>query len=317
MQPHCSEWHFIRHLPTLKLFAIDAATSEHRWTFDPADSTQQHNDIRFILNNNRGVTWWGHDNDQRILYTAGSFLYGVNASNGKLIDSFGSHGRVDLHDGLGREVQDLYVTATSPGIIYKDLFILGSRVDEGPTAAPGHIRAYDVRTGKLQWIFHTIPQPGEFGYDSWDDPIAYKHIGGANSWGGFSLDEQRGILFAPTGSASFDFYGGKRKGANLFANCLLALDAATGTRKWHFQFIHHDVWDRDLPCAPALVTIKKMAILLMRWRRLRNTAWYIFMNGKQANPFIQSKKKRLIPTLRCFMKRYGPPNLLCQHPSHL
>jgi quinoprotein glucose dehydrogenase len=243
--------------PTLKLFAIDAATGAYRWTFDPSDSTQQKNAIRFILNNNRGVTYWVHDNDQRILYTAGSYLYAVNAVNGKLIDSFGHHGRVDLHDGLGRDVKDLYVTATSPGIIYKDLFILGSRVDEGPTAAPGHIRAYDVRTGKQAWIFHTIPQPGEPGYDTWDDPMAYKHIGGANSWGGFSLDEQRGILFAPTGSASFDFYGGKRKGANLFANCLLALDAATGKRKWHFQFIHHDVWDRDLPCAPALVTIKK------------------------------------------------------------
>lgn len=243
--------------PTLKLFAIDAATGQHRWTFDPADSTQQNSVLRFILNNNRGVTYWVHDNDQRIFYTVGSYLLAVNAVTGKLIDSFGQHGRVDLHDGLGREVKDLYVTATTPGIIYKDLYILGSRVDEGAAAAPGHIRAYDVRTGKLQWIFHTIPQPGEYGFDTWDDPIAYKHIGGANSWGGFSLDEQRGILFAPTGSASFDFYGGKRKGANLFANCLLALDAATGKRKWHFQFIHHDVWDRDLPAPPALVTINK------------------------------------------------------------
>lgn len=243
--------------PTLKLFAIDAATGQHRWTFDPADSTQQNSVMRFILNNNRGVAYWVHDNDQRIFYTVGSYLLAINATTGKLIDSFGVHGRVDLHNGLGREVKDLYVTATTPGIVYKDLYILGSRVDEGAAAAPGHIRAYDVRTGKLQWIFHTIPQPGEYGYDTWDDPIAYKHIGGANSWGGFSLDEQRGILFAPTGSASFDFYGGKRKGANLFANCLLALDAATGKRKWHFQFIHHDVWDRDLPAPPALVTINK------------------------------------------------------------
>lgn len=247
--------------PTLKLFAVDAATGAHRWTFDPADSTQQSNVMRFILNNNRGVTYWSHDSDQRILYTAGSFLYAVNAATGRLIDSFGNKGRVDLHDGLGRDVKDLYVTATSPGIIYKDLYILGSRVDEGAAAAPGHIRAYDVHTGKMQWIFHTIPQPGEFGFDTWEDSIAYKHIGGANSWGGFSLDEERGILFAPTGSASFDFYGGKRKGANLFANCLLALDAATGKRKWHSQFIHHDVWDRDLPAPPALVTIKKDGVV--------------------------------------------------------
>jgi quinoprotein glucose dehydrogenase len=243
--------------PTLKLFAVDAATGAHRWTFDPADSTLQNSVMQFILNNNRGVTYWSQGNDQRILYTAGSFLYAVNALTGKLIDSFGHQGSVDLHDGLGRNVKDLFVTATSPGIVYKNLYILGSRVDEGAAAAPGHIRAYDVRTGKLQWTFHTIPQPGEFGYDTWEDSIAYKHIGGANSWGGFSLDEKRGILFAPTGSASFDFYGGRRRGANLFANCLLALDAATGTRKWHFQFVHHDVWDRDVPAPPALVTVNK------------------------------------------------------------
>ncbi|MDF2192060.1 PQQ-binding-like beta-propeller repeat protein [Paraflavitalea sp. CAU 1676] len=243
--------------PTTKLFAVDAATGQHKWTFDPADSTQQNNGARFILNNNRGVTYWQGGDDARILYTAGSFVYAVNAATGKLVDSFGTHGRVDLHDGLGRDVGDRFVTATSPGIIYNDLFILGSRVDEGSAAAPGHIRAYDVHSGKIKWIFHTIPQPGEYGYDTWDDPNAYQHIGGANSWGGFALDKERGILFAPTGSASFDFYGGKRLGANLFANCLLALDAATGQRKWHFQFVHHDVWDRDVPCAPALVTVKK------------------------------------------------------------
>jgi quinoprotein glucose dehydrogenase len=141
--------------------------------------------------------------------------------------------------------------------MYKDLFILGSRVEEGAAAAPGHIRAFDVRTGQQRWIFHTIPHPGEPGYETWDDSIAYKHIGGANSWAGLTLDEQRGILFAPTGSASPDFYGGTRKGQNLYANSLLALDAATGKRIWHFQFVHHDVWDWDLPTAPALVTVKK------------------------------------------------------------
>ena len=187
----------------------------------------------------------------------GSYLHCIDATNGQLVRSFGDSGLIDLHNDLGREVQDLFVTATSPGIIYKDLYILGSRVDEGAAAAPGHIRAFDVRTGKLRWIFHTIPQPGEDGYETWEDPEAYKHIGGANSWSGLTLDEERGILFAPTGSASYDFYGGKRKGENLFANCLLALDAATGKRKWHFQFIHHDLWDWDLPAPPALVTIEK------------------------------------------------------------
>ncbi len=243
--------------PRLRLIALDAATGNEKWVFDPDTINKNKEFNHFILNNNRGVTYWEDADDKRILYTAGSMIYAVNALNGKMITSFGNGGRIDLHEGLGRDVKELYVAATSPGIIYKDLYILGSRVDEGPAAAPGHIRAYDVRTGQLKWIFHTIPQPGEFGYDTWEDPEAWKHIGGANSWSGLSLDEQRGILFAPTGSASFDFYGGKRKGSNLFANCLLALDAATGKRIWHFQFIHHDVWDKDLPTPPALVTLNK------------------------------------------------------------
>ena len=243
--------------PRLRLIALDAATGNEKWVFDPDTINKDKEFNHFILNNNRGVTYWEDADDKRILYTAGFMIYAVNALNGKMITSFGNGGRIDLHEGLGRDVKELYVAATSPGIIYKDLYILGSRVDEGPAAAPGHIRAYDVRTGQLKWIFHTIPQPGEFGYDTWEDPEAWKHIGGANSWSGLSLDEQRGILFAPTGSASFDFYGGKRKGSNLFANCLLALDAATGKRIWHFQFIHHDVWDKDLPTPPALVTLNK------------------------------------------------------------
>ena len=239
--------------PTLKLFAVHAVTGKEIWKFDP-DSMS----LNFVLNNSRGVTYWTDGkNDKRILYVASSYLHCVDATNGQLVRSFGDSGLIDLHNDLGREVQDLFVTATSPGIIYKDLYILGSRVDEGAAAAPGHIRAFDVRTGKLRWIFHTIPKPGEPGYETWDDPEAYKHIGGANSWSGFTLDEERGILFAPTGSASYDFYGGKRRGQNLFANCLLALDAETGKRKWHFQFIHHDLWDWDLPAPPVLVTIEK------------------------------------------------------------
>lgn len=241
--------------PRLVLFALDAATGQPKWTFNPQDSNRNKSGSDFIMNNSRGVTWWADGNDQRIFYTAGSILYAVDAGTGKLIPSFGKGGKIDLHDGLGRDVHDLYVTATSPGIIYKDLLIMGTRVSENSDAAPGHIRAYDTRTGQLKWIFHTIPYPGEYGYDTWEDPNAWQHIGGANVWSGFSLDEKRGILFAPTGSASFDFYGGRRRGQNLFADCLLALDAATGKRIWHFQDIHHDTWDKDLPTAPALVTV--------------------------------------------------------------
>jgi quinoprotein glucose dehydrogenase len=244
--------------PTLRLFALHAGTGKKIWEFNPDSMFRNKQIMHFILNNNRGVTYWTNGmDDKRIFYVASSYLHCLDATNGKLIVSLGDSGLVNLHNDLGRDVSDLYVSATSPGIVYKDLFIIGSRVDEGPAAAPGHIRAYDARTGKLRWIFHTIPQPGEYGYETWEDKEAWKHIGGANSWSGFTLDEKRGILFAPTGSASYDFYGGKRRGQNLFANCLLALDAETGKRKWHFQFIHHDVWDWDLPTPPALVTVEK------------------------------------------------------------
>ncbi|MHA4806720.1 outer membrane protein assembly factor BamB family protein [Flavitalea flava] len=241
--------------PRLVVFALDAATGRQKWSFNPQDSNQNRSFMDFILNNNRGVTYWAEGEDRRIFYTAGPKLYALDANTGKLIPSFGNGGKIDLHDGLGQDVHDLYVAATSPGVVFKNLLIMGTRVSEGSDAAPGHIRAYDLRTGELKWIFHTIPQPGEFGYDTWEDPVAWQHIGGANSWSGFSLDEKRGMLFAPVGSASFDFYGGRRKGQGLFANCLLALDAATGKRIWHFQQIHHDTWDRDLPTPPALVTV--------------------------------------------------------------
>ncbi len=242
--------------PQLKLLALDAITGKEKWIFDPHKAKSKgDSSARLTLNNSRGVTYWEEGSDKRIFYSVGPFLFSIHAGSGELITSFGNGGSIDLHDGLERDVHNLSVTSTSPGIIFNDLLIVGTRVSEGSDAAPGHIRAYDVKTGKQRWIFHTIPQPGEFGFDTWEDSTAYRHIGGANSWSGFSLDEKRGILFAPTGSAAFDFYGGKRKGANLFANCLLALDAATGKYIWHFQTVHHDVWDWDIPTPPALVTV--------------------------------------------------------------
>lgn len=245
--------------PQLKLFAIEAGTGKPRWVFNPVDSVAGDNkSLFFILNNSRGVTYWSDgEKDKRIYYTAGSELLAIDAVTGTRVPTFGKNGALDLHEGLDREVADLFVTATSPPVIYKDLLITGSRVDEGPHAAPGHLRAFDVRTGKLKWIFHTIPHPGEDGYESWDDPEAYRFIGGANAWSGLSLDQERGIVYAATGSASYDFYGGRRTGNNLFANSLLAIDATTGKRIWHFQYIHHDVWDRDLSSPPALVTVTK------------------------------------------------------------
>lgn len=242
--------------PQLKLFALDAATGIQKWIFNP-DPGAVFGKTEFAMHNCRGVAYWTDGNEKRIFYTAASKTFAIDAVTGKPIPSFGKGGSIDLHDNLGMDAADLFVVNTSPGIIYKNLLILGSRVDEAPPSAPGHIRAYDVHTGKLAWIFHTIPHPGEPGYETWDDPNAWKNTGGANAWSGFSLDEKRGILFAPTGSASYDFYGGHRKGSNLYANCLLALDAATGKLLWHYQIVHHDLWDKDLPAPPVLVTLNR------------------------------------------------------------
>ncbi len=247
--------------PKLKLFALDAATGKEKWVFSPAvDQTKNGLQVKmnFSMNVCRGVAYYADgNNDKRIFYSAGSNLFCIDAIKGKPISSFGSNGMIDLHNDLGVNAENLYVSSTTPGIIYKDLIIIGARVAEDIPAAPGHIRAYDVHSGKLRWIFHTIPQPGEAGFETWDDKEAYKYTGGANTWAGFSLDEARGIVYAPVGSASYDFYGGKRLGQNLYANSLLALDAATGKRIWHYQTVHHDIWDRDLPTAPVLVTIKR------------------------------------------------------------
>ncbi|PRY16381.1 quinoprotein glucose dehydrogenase [Pontibacter ummariensis] len=240
--------------PKLKLFAVRATTGEEVWKFDPfKDKTAKYHP-------NRGVLYWEDGDDRRILFTAGPTLYALNATTGELVPSFGVHGEVDLHEGLGdvetlgHDVKQLTVDVTTPGVIYKDILIIGSRVSEYGDAAPGYIRAFDVRTGKLKWVFHTIPQPGEYGYETWPKD-AYKRVGGANAWGGLVADLERGVVYTGTGSASFDFYGGNRHGENLFANCILALDAETGKRLWHFQTQHHDIWDRDLPCPPNLVTV--------------------------------------------------------------
>jgi quinoprotein glucose dehydrogenase len=223
--------------PSLKAFALNATNGNLLWKFEPGEANSG-------LGVNRGVTYWEKAED----------LYALNALTGKKIETFGNQGRVSLKEGLGDRAANLMVLSNTPGVIFKNLIIMGSRVHEGPIAAPGYIRAFDVKTGKLVWTFHTIPQPGEYGYETWP-PEAWKKMGGANSWAGMAVDEERGLVFASTGSASFDFYGGNRHGQNLFANCVLALDAETGKRRWHFQTIHHDMWDRDLPAAPVLVTV--------------------------------------------------------------
>jgi len=239
--------------PTVQAFALDAATGKELWKFgDP---------LKVWHSTSRGVTYWqsadrNGEPDKRILYTVGPKLYALDARTGKPIPSFGDNGSTDLHAGLGEQAKDKFVISNTPGTIFDDLIIMPMRLSEGADAAPGYIQAFNVRTGKLAWTFHTIPQPGEFGYDTWPKQT-YQNtdVGGANNWSGMAVDRPRGILYVPTGSAAFDFYGGNRKGQNLFANCLLALDASTGKRLWHFQAVHHDVWDRDFPAPPNLLTV--------------------------------------------------------------
>ena len=234
--------------PSLALFALRAESGALLWRFDPFEGRTRE------AHANRGVSYWEDGSERRIFFTAGRRLYAIDASTGRPAESFGGRGWVDLAEGLDRDVSRTQLVATSPGIVYKDLLIQGSRVGEGEGAAPGDVRAFDVRTGRLRWSFHTIPRAGEPGVETWPAD-AWRTAGGANSWAGMTVDVGRGIVFVPTGSAAPDFYGGERLGQNLYANTLLALDAATGRRIWHYQTVHHDVWDRDLPAVPNLVSV--------------------------------------------------------------
>jgi len=279
--------------PQIKAFALDAKSGRPLWTFDPfAGST----DKLAALGVSRGVVYWEQGDDQRVLFTAAQRLYALDARTGRPVPSFGSNGSVDLTQGLDRDMKGLYVLSNTPGALYRDLLILGSRVSEGPgPAAPGHIRAYDVRTGAIRWIFHTIPHPGEPGYDTWPED-AWKRIGGANAWSGISVDERRGWVFLPTGSAAFDFWGGDRKGANLFANCLLVLDAATGKRVWHYQMVRHDLWDRDLPAAPVLVTLDRRGRKLDAVAQVTKSGHVFLLNRATGHPLFPIEEVPVPPS---------------------
>src|SRR5689334_5343883 len=234
--------------PKLRVFALDAATGRELWSFDPNYGKPAPSRFR-----HRGLVVTG----DRVLVTYRNKLYALDRKTGQPIPSFGdSSGFADMRNAYDRPPERITVSASTPGVVYDDLFIIGSTVAEALPSSPGDIRAYDVKTGALRWVFHTIPRPGEFGYETWS-PDAWKVAGGANAWSGVTVDQKRGIVFAATGSAAFDFYGANRVGDDLFANTVLALDARTGKRLWHFQGVKHDLWDWDFPAAPTLVTVQR------------------------------------------------------------
>jgi glucose dehydrogenase len=237
--------------PALKAVALNAATGREVWVFDPA----KYNHGEVVRLRNRGVTYWKGAEGERIFHFVRDRVYALDAKSGTLITSFGTGGFIDLRQNLGVDPATAVIEMTSPGAVFKNLLIIASRVNETYDASPGHIRAYDAVTGEMKWIFHTIPAEGELGHDTWQW-VKGETYGGANAWGGLTIDEQRGWVFAATGSATDDFYGGFRKGSNLFANCVIALDASTGQRKWHYQTVRHDLWDYDNPPAPILVTLR-------------------------------------------------------------
>ena len=237
--------------PSLNAVALDATTGERIWLFDPS----AHNNGTVIRQRNRGVTYWKGAEGERIFHFVRDRAYAIDARSGELIRSFGNRGYIDLREHLGVDPEGVSLQMTTPGAVYKNLLILGCRVNETYGSSPGPIRAFDAVTGELEWAFHTIPRPGEFGHDTWSWPEG-ETFGGGNAWGGVTIDEERGWAFVGTGAVTDDFYGAFRKGKNLFANSVIALDAATGERKWHYQVVRHDIWDYDLPAAPILVTLR-------------------------------------------------------------
>ncbi len=229
------------------VYALDAVTGKSKWEYT---LTSQ------IGRNPRGVTFWTDGKERRLIVAKANLMTALDADTGKPILSFGKDGTIDLNDQLRGKASENKVGMASPAGLYKDILITHGGVGETTPASPGDLRGWDVRSGKLLWTFHTIPYPGEEGYDSWPKD-AYLKAGGANAWAGVSMDEKRGIVFATTGSAADDFYGGDRLGNNLYANSIIAIDATTGKKLWHFQAVHHDLWDADFACPPTLSTLMR------------------------------------------------------------
>jgi quinoprotein glucose dehydrogenase len=281
--------------PKLRVMALDAETGREIWTFDPSGGAAPQRRYR-----HRGVTVY----QDRVFFTHRNFLWALDRKTGKPIPSFGSEGHIDLREGLDRPVEKMSVSASSPGVIFEDMIIMGSTVPETLPGSPGHIRAFDTKTGKLRWIFRTIPRPGEFGYDTWSKD-SYLVSGGANAWAGLSVDAKLGMVFAATGSASFDFYGANRIGDNLFANCVLALDARTGKRVWHFQGVRHDTWDLDFPAAPSLVTVTRDGKPVEAVAQITKTG-YVYMLDRRTGKPLFPVKEQSVPASKLDGEKLSP-----------
>ncbi len=274
--------------PLKKAFALKADTGELLWMFDPFEGEEPRS--RGV---NRGFATWSDDEgNRRLFYVAGHRLWALDAATGKPAEEFGDNGSLNFAVGLDRDALDIRVTATSPGVVYNDLLIHGSRVYN---LAPGHIRAFNVRTGEIEWVFRTIPYPGDFGYETWPAD-AWTRIGNTNSWAGMSLDVERGIVYIPTGSPGHDFYGGDRLGENLFGTSLLALNAATGERVWHYQFVRHDIWDYDLPAAPVLVTIERDGRLVDAVAQTTKTGFVYLFDRETGEPLFPMTEEEVPPS---------------------
>jgi len=267
-------------------YAVNATTGEEIWSFDPFDGGGGGGV-------GRGVTYWENGDDKRILFAGGNHLIALDARTGKPMETFGEKGKVDLNVGVRDDPKNIAVTMTSPGIIYKDLIIVGSRLPDLYGTPPGYIRAYNCKTGELAWTFHTIPLPGEPGYETWPKD-AYKYAGGVNNWAGMAVDTERGMVFMSLGSPTYDFYGADRIGQNLYGNCVLALDAATGKHIWHFQTVHHDIWDYDLPAPPSLVKLNKDGKEIDAVAQLSKQGFVFVLNRETGEP-VFPVEERAVP----------------------
>ncbi len=280
--------------PRLKTQALDAKTGKLLWTFDPAGGQRG----RRPPGQSRGVSYWqSEDGEQkRIFAPVRDTLYGIDAETGKLDPDFAEAGALDLNKNFDHDMEGLSTNLTSPVVIYEDIMIVGGGGGEGPQrAAPGHIRGYDVRSGTLRWLFRTVPRPEQFGYETWPED-AWTRVGGTNNWAGMSLDAKRGWVFVSTGSPAFDYWGGDRKGQNLFGNCVIALDAKTGERKWHYQVVHHDIWDYDLPAQPALITMQHEGRTIDAVAQVTKQSFIFFLDRDTGKPIFPVEERKMKPS---------------------